>query len=222
MQGPWDVVIVGAGILGLATARELLLRRPGLRLLVLEREDRIAAHQTSHNSGVVHAGLYYPADSLKTALCIEGRRALYAFCETRRVPFRRLGKLVVATSVAETATIEALFERAGANGVEGLELLEGAAVRRLEPDVEARLALHSTQTGIVDAHALCQSLEAEAQHFKETLARWAALQQQRVEAARQAVIDHIEHNEFVARVRELEESLRQQYRRVRWIAVQAT
>lgn len=129
---------------------------------MLEGERGIARGITSRNSEVVHAGLYYGADSLKTALCLEGRRALYAWCEARRVPCRRLGKLVVATSAAEVETIEALFGRATANGVEGLELIDRSSVRRLEPEVEAQVALHSTQTGIVDAHAFCQSLETEA------------------------------------------------------------
>lgn len=136
--------------------------KAGASVVVLEAEDGIARGVTSRNSEVVHAGLYYPSDSLKTALCIAGRRALYAWCEARRVPFRRLGKLVVATSAAEVGPIEGLFARATANGVEGLALIDRAAIRRLEPEVEAQVALHSTQTGIVDAHAFCQSLEAEA------------------------------------------------------------
>ena len=132
-------------------------------MLVLESEPGIARGITSRNSEVVHAGIYYPADSLKTALCVAGRRALYAWCEAKRVPHRRLGKLVVATTAAEVGIVEDLHRRALANGVEGLEWLDRAAIARLEPEVEAEVALHSTQTGIVDAHAFCRSLEAEAE-----------------------------------------------------------
>lgn len=138
------------------------LARAGRSVLVLEAESGIARGITSRNSEVVHAGLYAPPDSLKTILCIEGRRALAAYCEARRVPYRKLGKLVVATAADEVATIEALHARAGANGVEGLELLAPAGVRALEPEVAALAALHSRETGIVDAHALCRALEADA------------------------------------------------------------
>src|SRR5690348_15340002 len=96
-----DLVVVGAGILGLAVAREALLRDPGLSVRVVEREDRVGAHQTGHNSGVVHAGIYYAPGSLKARLCVEGARELYAFCEERGVRAERSGKVIVATSAAE-------------------------------------------------------------------------------------------------------------------------
>jgi L-2-hydroxyglutarate oxidase LhgO len=153
--------VVGAGVIGLACAAACA--RAGRSVVVLEAEAGIARGITSRNSEVVHAGLYSPPESLKTRLCIAGRRALYPWCEARRVPHRRLGKLVVATSESETATIEALHARALANGVEGLALIGRAAVSDLEPEVAAHAALHSTQTGIVDAHAFCLALEAEAE-----------------------------------------------------------
>jgi len=153
--------VVGGGVVGLACAAACA--RGGASVVVLEAEPGIARGVTSRNSEVVHAGLYYPADSRKTALCLAGRRALYPFCEARRVPHRRLGKLVVASDEAEVATIEALHARATANGVEGLALLAPAAIAELEPEVAARLALHSTETGIVDAHAFCLALQAEAE-----------------------------------------------------------
>lgn len=159
-ESGFDVVVVGAGVVGLAVAAACA--EDGRSVLVLEAEPGIARGVTSRNSEVVHAGIYYPADSLKTALCIAGRQALYAFCEAKRVPHRRLGKLIVATNEAEVATVEALHVRARANGVEGLELIDRAAILALEPEVEARVAVHSTQTGIVDAHAFCQALETEA------------------------------------------------------------
>jgi L-2-hydroxyglutarate oxidase LhgO len=157
----FDVVVVGAGVVGLACAAALA--KTGRSVLVLESEPGIARGVTSRNSEVIHAGLYYQADSLKTALCIAGRRQLYAWCEAKRVPHRRLGKLVVATNEAEVGTIEDIHRRATANGVEGLELIGRAALLALEPEVDAQVALHSTVTGIIDAHAFCQSLDAEAE-----------------------------------------------------------
>ncbi len=147
--------------MGLAVAAAVA--SAGRSVLVLEAETGIARGITSRNSEVVHAGIYYPADSLKTALCIAGRRALYPWCEAKRVPHRKLGKLIVATTPEEVAVVEDLHARALANGVEGLELLERADVARLEPEVDAIVALHSSETGIVDAHAFCRSLQAEAE-----------------------------------------------------------
>src|SRR3954449_11999831 len=115
-----DVVVVGAGILGLAVARELGRRDPGRRIVVLEREDEIGLHQTGHNSGVVHAGIYYAPGSLKAKLCVEGAHELYAFCEERGVPHERCGKLIVATTQAELAALDELERRGQANGVRGL------------------------------------------------------------------------------------------------------
>lgn len=132
-------------------------------MLVLEAAPGIARGITSRNSEVVHAGIYYPAASAKTTLCIAGRRALYPWCEAKRVPHRKLGKLIVATRPEEVAIIEDLGARAVANGVEGIELIAGAEVARLEPEVEALAAVHSHETGIVDAQAFCRSLETEAE-----------------------------------------------------------
>jgi L-2-hydroxyglutarate oxidase LhgO len=146
---------------GLAVAAAVA--RAGRSVLVLEAEPGIARGVTSRNSEVVHAGIYYPADSLKTALCVAGRLALYPWCEARRVPHRRLGKLIVATTPEEVAVVEDLRARALANGVEGLELVGRAEIARLEPEVDAIVALHSSETGIVDAHAFCLSLQAEAE-----------------------------------------------------------
>src|SRR3954447_26033783 len=106
MNAPWDVAVVGAGILGLATAREVLLRRPGARVLVLERERDIAAHQTSHNSGVVHAGIYYAPGSLKAALCVEGRQKLYSYCDEHGIGYEKCGKLIVARDPTEFAALD--------------------------------------------------------------------------------------------------------------------
>jgi L-2-hydroxyglutarate oxidase LhgO len=145
-----DVAIVGAGILGLATALRLLEARPDLRIMVLEKEPGIAAHQTGHNSGVVHAGLYYQPGSLKARLCREGKADLERFCEEHAIPIERTGKLVVALSAEELPRFEALKERALANGVEGLEDVGPERLREIEPHAAGIRALWSPSTGIVD------------------------------------------------------------------------
>lgn len=156
-----DVLVVGAGIVGLATAAAFA--RGGRRVLVLERREAIARETTSRSSEVVHAGLYYPEGSLKARLCVEGRERLYARCAERGVPHRALGKLVVAADAGERPALEALAQRAERNGAPGLRLLEGAEVMRLEPHVRAAAGLFSPRTGIVDAGALALSYLAEAE-----------------------------------------------------------
>lgn len=148
-------------MIGLAVAAACA--KAGRSVVVLEAGPEIAGGITSRNSEVVHAGIYYPADSAKTALCIAGRRSLYAHCAAKRVPHRKLGKLIVATRPEEIPIVEGLQARAVANGVEGIGLIDGAEVLRLEPAVVALAAVHSRETGIVDAHAFCRSLQAEAE-----------------------------------------------------------
>src|SRR3954470_11864837 len=156
-----DLVIVGAGILGLAVAREALLRDPDLKVHVLEREDRVGAHQTGHNSGVVHAGIYYAPGSLKARLCVEGARDLYAFCERHDVPFERCGKVIVATSDAELPGLDALEWRGRQNGVPGLRRLDRRALRGLDPHAESVAALHSAAVGLVAFPAMTRALASE-------------------------------------------------------------
>lgn len=145
-----DVAIIGGGIVGLATACRLLESRPGLRVVVLEREDELASHQTGHNSGVLHAGLYYAPGSLKAQLCREGKAAVEAFCEEHGIPFERTGKLVVATTDAELPALASLHERASANGVPGLELVGPERIREIEPHAAGIRGIWSPTTGIVD------------------------------------------------------------------------
>jgi 2-hydroxyglutarate dehydrogenase len=145
-----DVAIVGGGIVGLATARELALRHDGLRVAVLERESRIAAHQTSHTSGVIHAGIYYRPGSLKARLCVAGAAELYAYCDERGIPARRTGKLIVATAPAELQRLDELQRRGTENGVADLRRLAGDELREVEPHVVGIAGLHSPHTGIVD------------------------------------------------------------------------
>jgi L-2-hydroxyglutarate oxidase LhgO len=155
------VGVVGGGILGLAVARELVRRRPGTRVTVLEKEDRLAAHQTGHNSGVVHAGIYYRPGSLKAQLCTRGRLLLEEYVDQHAIPYRRCGKLVVAVDPAEMARFDALEKTATENGVPGLRRLQGAEITAVEPHAFGIAALHSPATGIVDYVAVAEAMAAE-------------------------------------------------------------
>jgi 2-hydroxyglutarate dehydrogenase len=145
-----DVAVVGGGIIGLAVARELLQRRPGTSLCVLEREPEIGTHQTGHNSGVIHAGVYYAPGSLKARLCVEGARELYEYCQARGIENVRCGKVIVATDASELQRLEELERRARANGVPGLRRIDAAGIEELEPHARGIAGLHSPGTGIAD------------------------------------------------------------------------
>jgi L-2-hydroxyglutarate oxidase len=149
-----DVVVVGAGVVGLATALQLLRTRPSRSVVVVEAEDHLAAHQSGHNSGVVHAGVYYAPGSLKARLCREGRRELIAFAAERGIPYRQDGKVIVALGPAEHARLDALRERAERNGLEGVELIGGAELRAIEPHAAGERALHVPETGVIDFAAV--------------------------------------------------------------------
>ncbi|HEX3290639.1 MAG TPA: L-2-hydroxyglutarate oxidase [Gaiella sp.] len=146
----FDVVVVGAGIIGLATARELQHRRPGGRVAVVDKEGAPGAHQTSHSSGVVHRGVYYAPGSLKAQLCVEGAEALLRYCGERDIPILRCGKVVVATDAGELPRLEELHRRSLANGVPRVELIGPERLRELEPHVAGVRALHSPATAVVD------------------------------------------------------------------------
>jgi 2-hydroxyglutarate dehydrogenase len=158
-----DTVVVGAGIVGLAVARELLARRPGSRVVVLDREREVGLHQTARNSGVVHAGVYYAPGSLKARLCVEGARELYAYCEQRGVAHERCGKLIVALDESELPALDELERRGRANGVPGLRRVDAAGLRELEPEAAGVAALHSPQTGIVDFPGVARALAADVE-----------------------------------------------------------
>jgi (S)-2-hydroxyglutarate dehydrogenase len=164
-SGNTDVVVVGAGILGLAVARELHARHPDLSIAVLEKEARVGVHQTSHNSGVIHAGIYYAPGSLKAQLCVEGARALYEFCDRHGVKAERCGKLIVALDRDELGPLDELERRGRENGVPDLRRLSAGELREVEPHAAGVEALHSPATGIADfpgvAHALAAELRAE-------------------------------------------------------------
>ncbi len=156
-----DLAVVGGGILGLAVARELGARRPGSSLTVLEREAEVGTLQTAHNSGVIHAGIYYAPGSLKARLCVTGARELYGYCEQRGIPHERCGKLLVARNDAELAGLDELEGRGRANGVTGLRRLAAGELRELEPHVRGAGGLYSPDTGVVDFQAVARSLAAE-------------------------------------------------------------
>jgi L-2-hydroxyglutarate oxidase LhgO len=155
----FDAMVVGAGVVGLACGRAL--SRRGLSVLVLEKEPAIGQGVSSRNSEVIHGGLYYPSGSLKARFCVQGRRALYAFLDSRKIDYRRCGKLVVATEEAEVSRIEAIFRQAIANGVEGLEHLTGAQARALEPALNAHAAILSPESGVFDSHGYMLALQGE-------------------------------------------------------------
>ncbi len=155
----FDATVVGAGAVGLACGRALAKR--GLSVLVLEKEPHIGQGVSSRNSEVIHGGLYYPTGSLKARFCVEGRRTLYAFLESHKVDYRRCGKLVVATQEDEVGRIEAIFQQATANGVEGLEHLTGSQARGLEPGLNAHAAILSPESGVFDSHGYMLALQGE-------------------------------------------------------------
>lgn len=161
MARPFDVAVVGGGIVGLATAYQLLRRRPGLRLAVVEKEAGLALHQTARNSGVLHAGLYYAPGSLKARLCREGKDTLERFAAERGIPVERCGKLVVATRADELPGLARVRERAVANGVAGLREIGPDEMRELEPNVVGLRALHSAESAIVDFRRVALALGDE-------------------------------------------------------------
>ena len=156
-SGECDLVVVGGGILGLAVARELLERRPGLRLAVIEREEQLGLHQTGRNSGVVHAGIYYQPGSLKARLCVAGARALYEYCEHKEIPVERCGKLIVALDRSELGRLDELERRGQLNEVPGLRRLGAEEIAEIEPHARGVAALHSPHTGIIDFQAVARS-----------------------------------------------------------------
>jgi (S)-2-hydroxyglutarate dehydrogenase len=158
-----DFVVIGGGILGLAVARELLSRHPEASLCVLEREERLAAHQTSHSSGVIHAGIYYAPGSLKARLCVEGARLLYDYCDERGIEARRNGKLIIASEESELPGLDELERRGRANQVSGLRRIEPDQIPEIEPHARGVAALHSPETGVVDFARVAAAFAADVE-----------------------------------------------------------
>jgi 2-hydroxyglutarate dehydrogenase len=171
----YDVAVVGAGLLGLATARELLTRHPGLRLAVLDREPTVGAHQSGHNSGVIHAGIYYPPGSAKARLCVDGARRLYAYCEERGIAHERCGKVIVALTPEERPRLDELERRGRANGVRGLRRLDARGLAAIEPHAAGIDALHSPDTGIADFPGVARELAKDVQQAGGELLLGAAV-----------------------------------------------
>ena len=162
MSADIDCVVIGAGVVGLAIARALA--RSGREVLVAEATEAIGTGTSSRNSEVIHAGIYYPAGSLKARLCVRGKHLLYAYCAERGVPHKRLGKLIVAADAEQAAQLESIAQRARANGVDDLQFLSGEDAMRLEPALQCAAALSSPSTGIVDSHALMLSYQGDAEN----------------------------------------------------------
>jgi L-2-hydroxyglutarate oxidase LhgO len=146
----YDIAVVGGGIVGLATSRELLHRYPRLKLANVEKEAEYNKHQTGHNSGVIHSGIYYKPGSLKARLCVEGNALARAYCDTEGIPYRMVGKLIVATQESELVRLEELYERGRQNGIDNLELLDARQIEDREPYCRGLRAIFSPVTGIVD------------------------------------------------------------------------
>ncbi len=162
-----DVVVIGAGVVGLAIAAAVA--RSGRSVLILEADEGIGRGVTSRNSEVIHAGIYYPQDSLKAELCVRGRELLYPYCAERSVPHRKLGKLIVAGSEPEIETLASLQAKGRANGVPGLEFVPESKLREMEPAIDVVAAIFSPETGICDAHTLCLAYLAEAEAHEAIL-----------------------------------------------------
>jgi len=181
MRESVECVVIGAGVVGLAVARVLALSGRGV--LVLEKEQYIGAHTSSRNSEIIHAGLYYPVNSLKARFCVAGRKRLYEYCAARGVATKRVGKLVVATDDSEVPLLAKVMARARANGVDDLALLDASAACAMEPELSCVAAFHSPSTGLVDSHALMLSLQGEAEAHGATVALRAEVASGRVRDA---------------------------------------
>lgn len=157
----FDVCVVGAGLVGLAVARALVESLTGISVLLIDKEDRVAAHQSGHNSGVVHSGLYYAPGSLKARLCLAGSELIHQYCADNGLPIRRSGKLVIATDPAQLTALDVLHRRGIANGLVGIERLDPDGIRHHEPHATGIAALHVPQAGVTDYPAIAVQLAAD-------------------------------------------------------------
>lgn len=162
MTADIDCIVLGAGVVGLAIARELAMA--GREVLVIEKSEAIGTGTSSRNSEVIHAGIYYPQGSLKARLCVQGKQMLYSYCEEKGIPYKRLGKLIVSANPEQTRELAGIAERARLNGVDDLYQISAAQARELEPKLVCDAALVSPSTGIVDSHALMLALQGDAEN----------------------------------------------------------
>ena len=160
-----DFIVIGGGIVGLATGLRILEARPGVKLLLLEKEDSLGQHQTGHNSGVLHAGLYYKPGSLKAKLAVEGLRQMVSFCQAHKVSHEQCGKIVVATEPDELPRLEKLMERGVANGLKGLRKLSAEEIREIEPHAAGLAAIHVPEEGIVDYAGVVDAMAKEIRNL---------------------------------------------------------
>jgi L-2-hydroxyglutarate oxidase LhgO len=173
-----EAVVIGAGVVGLAIARELAMA--GREVIILDAEDAIGTHTSSRNSEVIHAGIYYPKGSLKARACVEGKHLLYEYCASHGVPHRRCGKLIVATDEKQLGELQAIRNKAHANGVTDVDWIAKDQVARMEPELFSMGALHSPSTGIIDSHALMLAYLGDAEAHGAMLALKSALERARV------------------------------------------
>ena len=160
----YDVAVIGGGIIGLSTAMHLGRRYPHWRVVVVEKEEELAEHQTGHNSGVIHSGIYYRPGSHKARFCVDGVRSLLRFCDENEIEYQRCGKVIVATSQSELGRLQDLYQRGMANGVEGLEMMDGVRLKEIEPHTVGTQALWVPSTGIIDYRKVAS---AYAMRFQE-------------------------------------------------------
>jgi L-2-hydroxyglutarate oxidase LhgO len=163
-----QILIVGAGVIGLAVARAAALR--GHDVIIAEKEGQIGTGISSRNSEVIHAGIYYPTGSLRARHCVRGRRMLYDYCASHGIPHKKYGKLIVATKDAEIAKVEALLKQATANGVEGMRMIGAAEAKTMEPALTCVAALHSPETGIIDSHRMMLALQGDVEDRRGSIA----------------------------------------------------
>lgn len=156
LSSSYDVVIVGGGIVGTATARELGIRHPNLKFGLLDKEKTLGAHQSSHNSGVIHAGVYYTPGSLKAKLCVQGHKLIYEYCDRKKIPYKRCGKLIVAVDPPEILRLDHLYERALKNGVRDAQMVGPEKIKEIEPHCQGLKAIWSPHTGIIDFNVVNQ------------------------------------------------------------------
>lgn len=195
-SGRYDLAVVGAGIVGLAVAREVLRRRPGSKIIVIDKQDSVGRHQTGHNSGVIHSGVYYKPGSLKARLCVQGARLMYEFCDEHGIGYERCGKLIVALREDELPRLADLEARGHANGVPGLRRVGAAEIQGIEPGCRGVAALHSPATGIVDFGAVARAMEKELRDQGAGFALSTAVTAVRRDGS-QTVLDH-EHGRYQA------------------------